>query len=64
MRLDLAAAQTHLSMYFHKIVVGYVDSGWGPMPKAVPRVYRNNPRSLEDVKDAVKPVVRRLPLSV
>ena len=34
------------------------------MPKAVHQVYRNNPRSLEDLKDAVKPVVRRLPLSV
>ena len=27
-------------------------------------MYRNNPRSLEDLNDAVKPVVRRLPLSV
>ena len=49
---------------FHKNVMAYVDSGWGPMPKAVPGVYRNHPRSLEDLKDAVKPVARRLPLSV
>ena len=28
------------------------------------QVYRNNPRSLEDLNDAVKAVVRRLPISV
>ena len=49
---------------FHEIFRGYVDFGWGPMPKAVPQVYQNHTRSLEDLKDAVKPVVRRLTLSV
>ena len=48
---------------FHKMLMAYIL--WlGPIPKAVSYVYRNNPRRLEDPKDVVKPVVRRLPLSV
>ena len=48
----------------YKTVMAYVDSGRGHMPKAVPRVHRNNPKSLEDVKDVVELVAHRLPLSV
>ena len=34
------------------------------MSKAMSQVYRTNPRNLEELKDAVKPVVCRLPRSV
>ena len=59
--LNLVAAQTLWSI-FHEIVRVY--SGWGPIPKAALQVYRNNPKGIEDLNNAVKPAVRRLPLSV
>ena len=50
---------------FHEIFRAYVDSDLGPMPKScAPQVCRNTPRGLNYLNDAVRSVMRRLPLSV
>ena len=50
------------SRYFQGL---YIDSDLGPMPKAVlPKCAETAQEVSEDLKDAVKPKVRRLPLSV